>query len=204
MLWPQLFDSESNKQLVICQAVTLWKNQILLPVGHHLSSGAMVFAQPQSCFQWDPCLECKSSSSVSLPHVYEQGLLSFRGEVSICCKSIGSISQKKNPSNNGNCYHPIDRLSCFSIFQPFLKWQIQDFHFSVSPRDPCSPGSYFFPFSAWVCGSPVLLQYFWLGLVPCGSSTWEFVMAIYTMKRSLFLMQAPLNLGNVKESSCNW
>lgn len=46
MLWPQMFDSGSNKELVICQAVTLWKNQILLPVGHHLSSGTMAFAQP--------------------------------------------------------------------------------------------------------------------------------------------------------------
>lgn len=45
MLWPQMFDSGSNKELVICQAVTLWKNQIVLPVGHHLSHRTMMFSQ---------------------------------------------------------------------------------------------------------------------------------------------------------------
>lgn len=45
MLWPQLFDSGSNKWLVICQAVTLCRNLILLPFGHHFNSGIM-FIEP--------------------------------------------------------------------------------------------------------------------------------------------------------------
>lgn len=47
-LWPQLFNSGSNKWLLICQAVTLWINQILLPVGHHFNSGIMMFVQPRA------------------------------------------------------------------------------------------------------------------------------------------------------------
>lgn len=71
MLWPQLFDSESNKWLVICQAVTLCRNLILLPLGHHFNSG-IVFIEPLALLSGETLVHASNRNHypLYLQHVY--------------------------------------------------------------------------------------------------------------------------------------
>jgi len=175
----------------------------LLPIGHHFSE-TVVFLQPQCCF----LVRLSGAWNVNHHLLYLQ-LIYTSKDFMLQSGRLYVQQWKYRPNftstlSSGNGCHYSGGLSCFSVFEPFLEWQTQSFHFSLSLWDPYIPG---------FCFSVIQLES-WTVDYQCFCSISELVqslrichlgisMAIHTLWTAAFFNAGITDLGSVKKLFCN-
>lgn len=158
----------------------------LLPIGHHFSE-TVVFLQPQCCF----LVRLSGAWNVNHHLLYLQ-LIYTSKDFMLQSGRLYVQQWKYRPNftstlSSGNGCHYSGGLSCFSVFEPFLEWQTQSFHFFSLSLRSIYPRLLFLRHSTWVlnCGLPVFLQHFWIGPAPQDLPFRNFNGHTHTMNSSL-------------------